>query len=847
MSISSPPPGYSNLPIEALREDIFRALQQSNRLIIEAPTGCGKSTKVPQMLLESDLLGSGKIMILQPRRLAARLLAARVAHERQSSLGEEVGYCIRHDTRCGASTRLLFVTEGILLRQILTNPSLQGVGALLFDEFHERHLYSDISLMQALEVQQTSRPDLKIVIMSATLETSALADYLEPCELLRSSTRSHPVTIEYLEKCREEEKIWDLATQGVEKALRCTSGHLLVFMPGAYEISRTITTLRAQLPSSITILPLHGELSTEEQDAALSKSEGRKIIVATNVAETSLTIDGVEGVIDSGLARIARFDSRRRMNTLLIEKISRASADQRAGRAGRTAPGYCLRLWSEREQMRRPLRQTPEIQRVDLSEVLLILKAMDFSQRETIPWLDRPQEDAIQQSTQLLHDLGALDHDGKITSLGREMLSFPVHPRYARMLLAAEQFGCVRQVALMAALTQSRPLLLRTDRRTEEKRRDLFEGGDSDFLVLFGVFSWAKRHGFRAEACRQYAIHAPAARETNQIFEQLCSLAKTQGLSLESSSTSDEGLIKSLLLGFADQVARRRNMGTNLADMVHGRRGLLIKNSAAAASRLFVAAQITEIGEESGDLRTQFSLASALDEKILRELFPNDVEEKRLLFFDTTLHRLFWKEEKIYRDLVIESICREATPSLEASRTLALALLENNLPLPSWEAHLDPWLERLGWLSHFYPQWQWPRWSEEHHQNILELWCAGATAYREVKDRPLLPLLKRLFTPAQERAFEQLAPASYQLPSGRSTLLHYQSSGKVTLRATIQDLFGLLNTPRLADGRVAITFEILAPNKRLLQITDDLNSFWRETYPKIKIELAPRYPKHRWK
>jgi len=835
------------LPIEELRANILKVLGLSNRLIVEAPTGSGKSTQIPQMLLDGGILGDRKAMILQPRRLAARMLAARVAEERKGSLGHEVGYRIRHDEQCCEQTRLLFVTEGILMRQMLTDPHLEGVSALIFDEFHERHLYSDISLMQALLLQKKKRPDLKIIVMSATLDTQALESYLAPCEVLRSIGRTHPVTIEYLTREVEDENPWDLALEGVTKLLHRTQGHLLVFMPGAYEISRTINLLRTQLPSSILIFPLHGELTPSDQDAAVAHTEARKVIVATNVAETSLTIDGVTGVIDAGLARMARFDARRGMNTLLIEKISRASADQRSGRAGRTAPGHCFRLWSERDHARRLPRETPEIKRVDLSEVLLTLQAMDSDALETMPWLDQPEQEALQKATKLLKDLGALNHQGMITPLGKRMLTFPTHPRYARMLLAAQEYGCVRSIALMAALTQSRPLLLRTDKKTQEERQELFEGGSSDFLVLSRVFSWAEKNEFRADRCRKYAIHADAARQTRRIFEQFCTLARSQGLNTEATPVSDEAIARCILVGFADQVARRRGSGTNVCDIVHGRRGLLVKESAAASSRLFVAAEITEIGQGSGEVRTQLSMATAINEAMLRELFEESFCEKKELFFNTAINRVVWKKEKIYCDLVIELIEYDASPSLEASNVLASALAKGDLPLPTWGEEVDAWIKRLRWMAHFYPELELPTWSEEERLRSLERWCEGAVSYREIKDRPAIPSLELLLSSAQKDALTTYSPLFFLLPSSRKARFSYQANGNVILRATIQELFGLTKPLSLAGGRAPVTFEILAPNKRPIQITRDLHSFWNETYPKIKGELVRRYPKHEWK
>ena len=840
-------PRRTDLPIEELREGIITELTRGNRLIVEAPTGSGKSTQIPQMLLDAGILGTGRAVILQPRRLAARMLAARVASERNGRIGDEVGYRIRLDDASSSSTRLLFVTEGILVRQMLGDPDLKGVSALLFDEFHERHLYSDISLAQALALQATRRPDLKIIVMSATLDTSALAEYLQPCVVLHSGGRTHPVEIGYLTRDPGDEKPWDLASEAAASMLSKTPGNLLVFMPGAYEISRTISTLRMRLPNSVAILPLHGELTPADQDAAVSPGGARKVIVATNVAETSLTIDGVTGVIDSGLARIASFDPRRGINTLLIEKISRASADQRAGRAGRTAPGVCLRLWTEREHARRIPREAPEIHRVDLSEVLLTLKAAGFTSMDAIRWLDAPQSHALEKAETLLRDLGAVDHEGSITPLGHRMLAFPTHPRYARMLLAAQQFGCVRQAALMAALTQSRPLLLRTDRRTEEERQDLFGGGSSDFLVMARAFRWAEKNDFRADRCRQLAVHGDAARQTAKVYDQFLNLAERQGLDVDAPAAPDEALAKCILAGFADQVARRKGAGTNLCDVVHGRRGLLSKESAASESRLLVAAEISEIGQGSGDVRVQLSMATAIDEQMLRELFPKDFTDRNDYFFDTGTNRVVKRSEKVFRDLVLESVHRDAQPCDEASKVLAAALAEGDLPLPTWKEETEEWMQRVRWLAHYHPELGLPTFDETDHLLALETWCEGAVGYRDVKDKPAIPALQSLLTPSQRATLEKLAPERHELAGGRKArLLYNKPTGQVTMSALIQDLYGVTSAPKLAGGKAEVTIEILAPNRRPIQITKDLNSFWKETYPKIKPELSRRYPKHKW-
>src|SRR5262245_31877409 len=412
------------LPIFDLEQDIVAALRATKRLVLQAPTGSGKSTQVPQMLLGHGLLDTGQVVILQPRRLAARLLAARVARELEVELGREVGYQVRFENATSDATRIKFETEGILLRQLIQNPALTGIQALIFDEFHERHLYGDITLARALDVQEQSRPDLLIVVMSATLDAGALEAYLSPCAVVTSEGRTFPVNVDYLPHRlgSKAPPVWELAADAYSKYARAGDGDVLIFMPGGFEINRTIEAIRHKPESKgYILLPLYGELPPRDQDAAVARYHQPKVVVATNVAETSITIDGVRLVIDSGLARIARYDPNRGINTLLVERISRSSSEQRAGRAGRTAPGRCSRLWSKPEQDERPQQELPEVKRLDLSEVILTLKAAGVEDLRKFRWLEAPSDAALNHAEELLLDLGALAHEGHhtvITALG---------------------------------------------------------------------------------------------------------------------------------------------------------------------------------------------------------------------------------------------------------------------------------------------------------------------------------------------------------------------------------------------------------------------------------------------
>lgn len=838
---------HEALPIYELDEEIVSTLSEGNRLVLEAPTGSGKSTQVPQILLDGGILGNGRCVILQPRRLAARMLAARVASERGVKLGGEVGYQIRLDNVSSRDTRLLFVTEGILLRQMLADPELRGISAIVFDEFHERHLHGDISLARALDLQETTRPDLKIIVMSATLDGAELATYLGNASFLKSEGRVHPVEILHLSHEPHEDPIWETATDAVAGHFDDTPGNILVFMPGSYEIQRTIRELQARLGSRCAILPLHGELPAAEQDKAVNRGGGRKIIVSTNVAETSLTIDGITLVVDSGLARIARHDANRGINTLFIEKISAASAAQRAGRAGRTAPGVCVRLWTERDHQRRPLRELPEIKRLDLAETILSLKAAGVGDLKTFRWIEPPDSAALDRAEVLLRDLGALDAVGAITGLGRRMLNFPLHPRYARMLLAAEELGCVRAASLIAAITQTRSMLLKVDKRIEEERLEIFGGGTSDFLVLMRVFEWARTRDFRMNECRTLGIHSDSARQVGKLFDQFLDIAHAEALLIEDAQPSDESVARCVLAGFADQVAVRKNPGTLVCDIVRGRRGLLARQSVADGSRFLVAAEIAEIEGRDGDARVLLSLATGIEEVWLREMFPADFTDRTEYFFDKSQNRVVVRRERVFRDLVLENRDRDAEPGPAASSCLADEVLAGNLRLNGWDDAVEQWIHRVNFLARLCPDQGLPTLGDDERHHIILLVCDGATCYRDIKDAPVLPHAKSLLTHAQQQLVEKHAPERLELPSGRRAKITYSDTAEPFLAGRIQDFYGVDGELKIALGRHALTLHVLAPSHRPVQVTKNLHSFWSDTYPQLKNQLQRQYPKHEWR
>lgn len=849
---SDTPGALSALPIFEIRDALREAAGRSRRLIIRAPTGSGKSTQVPQMLLDDGLLKDGKVVVLQPRRLATRLLAARVARERNAHLGEEVGYQIRFEDVSNDRTRIKFETEGILLRQLMSDPELRGIDAILFDEFHERHLYGDITLARAIHLQNTARPDLLLAVMSATLNVEPLQRYLQSSVVLSSEGRTFPVDIQYLTRPLHPrgDSVMDAAAGEVERLIRDdVPGDILIFMPGAYEIQRTIQTLQSSsVAKGCLLLPLHGELPPREQDAAVASYAQRKIIVSTNVAETSLTIDGIRVVIDSGLARIPRFDPHRAINTLLVEKISRSSADQRAGRAGRTAPGLCVRLWTEREHGERALYEIPEIKRLDLSEAVLSLKAADVDDLTAFPWFEPPDERALDKAIRLLTDLGALRvTDHSITELGRRMAAFPLHPRYARMLITADSYGCVRQAALIAALTQGRPILVRrTGSDTRKNKEDVLgEQAPSDFFILMRAWQYAAKNGFDVNRCRRLGIHAQAARQVQPVYDAFLRLAERQGLTLNTKPAEDEALCKCVLAGFADQVAIRRDSGTLRCRIVHGRAGVLARESIVHDAPLVVAAEIDEV-QAGRELNVLLNLATRIEEQWLCELFPDAMSAQADIFYDASAKRVVQEERRLYHDLVLESK-RGGDPTADAAaHILADEIIKGTLTLNRWDEQVEQWILRVNGLAQWCPELGISSIGDNERRLIFEQLCLGALSYKDIRDRAVWPAVKSMLTPIQLEQLDRYAPERLEIGGRRPFRLVYAAQQPPSLSARIQELFGVRELPRIAMGRVQPVVHILAPNQRAVQVTQDLKGFWTEHYPGIRTELKRRYPKHNW-
>jgi ATP-dependent helicase HrpB len=832
------------LPIRAIHRELLAAIGSSPAVIVRAPTGSGKSTQIPQMLRDESR-GDGQILVLEPRRLAARMLAMRVAAERDVAIGDEIGYQTRFENAISARTRIRFITEGILSRLLLSDPDLRGIDTILFDEFHERGIAADLGLGLARGLQQR-RPELRLVVMSATLETQALQSYLPRATLLESEGSLHPVDIRYRGGSKRT-PVWEHAAQAARDLIQQgAKGDILVFMPGAYEIRRTIDSMRTAITGRVRLAPLYGDLDARRQREVMHPAPDRRtIIVATNIAETSLTIPGVRHVIDSGLARIHRFDPARGFNTLFVEPISEDAARQRAGRAGREAPGICIRLWSAAEHSARPRRTSPEVCRVDLSETVLQLHQLGFANPRDFPWYESPKPAALDAAESLLADLGALDKDaGRLTDLGRRMCAFPMHPRLSRLLIEATRRGAPRQGALAAAILTERlpasgkPLRLAGSASSGALSSDVFAVSD--------LIDQARAANFHPQTCAALQVNASAARQTLRTAALFLHLCRKQGLHTRSTGDRSEALARAMLAAYPDHLARRKDAGTLLCDMRENRCGELDKNSAARRAKLLVAASIRETRTRKG-MRIMLSLATEIHEHWLQEMFPDQVRIEQRHVWNSARRAVEMIEQRWRLGVLMEQRRHTTVDLAQADDILADAIIRHDLPLAGWDTAVVELINRIQWLRDRYPQMRFPAFDDSDRRLIVHALCTGEYQYDRVRTKPAAPLVLELLSWEQRRCLDTHAPAVMHLPSGRKMRIRYAAGQPPKGRARIQDLYGCLETPRIAEGRIPVLLEILAPNMRAVQLTDDLSGFWSNHYPRLRAGLARRYPKHEWR
>jgi ATP-dependent helicase HrpB len=814
-----------SLPIESILPDLRATLRVHPGAVLQAPPGAGKTTRVPLALLDEDWLGGQRIVMLEPRRLAARAAAHRMAFTLGERVGQTVGYRVRMDTKVGRDTRIEVVTEGVLTRMLQSDPTLDGTGLVIFDEFHERNLPSDLGLAFALETQLL-REDLRLLVMSATLDGARVAELLDDAPLLTSEGRAFPVETHYLDRMPEPHwRIEGHAVAAVHRALDAHEGDVLVFLPGAGEIRRTERSLNeGSLPPSVTVAPLYGNLPQDAQDRAIEPSPAgrRKVVLATPIAETSLTIEGVRVVVDGGLARAPRFDPNSGMTRLETVRISAASADQRQGRAGRLGPGTCYRLWTPPVQAHLAPHTPPEILTTDLTPLALELAAWGVHDPADLRWLDPPPAAAFDAARELLTELGALDA-GTITQHGRAMAGLGLHPRLAHLVLRGKALGLGATACDLAALLSE---------------RDLFkpQGGSyppADLRLRLDLLARGDHADFsRGYAVSRSAVHR-AKKEAHHWRARL-------GLGNGDRDIEAAGLL--LALAYPDRIAERRPGTDDRYRLRNGRAAVLADPQGLAGSDFLVAAHLDG---RRGEARIFLAAPISLDE--LTDHFADQIVTDDVIAWDADARLVRARRQDRLGAVVLKDAPLPSPDPTAVARALLDGIREEGLGLLPWSKEARRLRERIGFLHHAAPD-DWPDVSDDALLPGLDDWLlphlVGLKRADDLGRLDLVQILYGLVGWGRRAELDRLAPTHLTVPSGSNVPIDYSEPTAPVLAVRLQEMFGLTETPRV--GGVPLTLHLLSPAQRPVQVTQDLGSFWRDAYFDVRKDMRGRYPKHPW-
>lgn len=826
-----------SLPIAAVLPALRSALAAGRNVVIEAPPGAGKTSIVPLVLLDAIEPSAGEILVLQPRRLAARMAAQRLAALLGEAPGGVVGYQVRFEHARSARTRVMVMTEGVLLRRLRDDPTLSGVAAVVLDEFHERHLDGDLALALLRRVQLEQRPALRLLAMSATLDGEPIASFLH-AERLRSEGRTFPVEIVYdagrsrVAELPLERAVAQALHELIEAGRLREGGHVLVFLPGAREIRQCMDSCAATAGrAGLEILPLHGELSREQQDRAVGPSASAKLILSTNVAETSITIDGVVAVIDAGLARVAGFEPTTGLPHLSLAPISRASATQRAGRAGRTRPGVCVRLYGQHDHDRRPAFDLPEVRRLDLAGPLLELAAAGVHDAASFPWFEAPPSAALALARELLVRLHALADDGSLTPTGRAMLRFPVHPRLARLLVEGERRGIAELAARAAALLGERPLL-RSEGPLDRGPAAHVRQTDADLLDELELLERITK-GSRAPAALDRGVLAMVERAS----KQLRALVRDAGPSERDRKAREDALRWCLLCAHPDRVAKLRREGErHVLVFAFGGSAELAPESGVRASEWAIALR-SEERREGTRRRALVRSACAIEPEWLLEL-GEALDEDETIRFDAQRGRVVGEAVLRYGKLALETTPIKSLPAARASEVLFEAAKQAGLARLCPEGALDKLRAKIAFAHAHDPSI--PLLDEATLDAMLRELCEGATSFAELEQADLLGQLRGRWQ------LERKLPESMTLPGGRKLEIHYEVDRPPWVASRLQDFFGMREGPKLLDGKLALVMHLQAPNRHDVAVTSDLARFWSTHYVEVRKQLMRRYPRHDW-
>lgn len=802
------------LPIEDILKDFTQEYLKNSAVILSAAPGAGKTTRIPVEIAKNT---KKQVWVLEPRRIAAVSAANRIAEENKWTLGKEVGYNVRFDNKSSNETKILFLTEALLLRKLLNDPDLKNVDCVVLDEFHERSLHVDIALAALKEVQELSRPDLKIVIMSATLNANPLSEYFQGAPVVESAGKIFPLDIRFDDKAQLLssgpdfiERIKKLVLKAVNEN---SDGDLLCFLPGRGEIERLRELLEASLPNTFRICPLHGQLQLQDQKQAILPIKGfRKIILATNIAESSLTVEGVRIVVDCGLSRLQQQSPKTGFESLVLSRISKASATQRAGRAARLGPGVVYRAWSVHDDKAMAAFETAEIHRVDLSEALLLLAALGVSQVSSFSWFEKPNERSLQMAAQVLQILGAVDSQGAITALGKKMREFPVHPRLAKLLITGESVGMGAFAAEIAALlSDAKPL-----------KKNSFSGAENDVLA-----HWEDWQSHSSQGRYKFL---------NRVMDQLKNLVSPNTKTI---SNKEEALEQLLIDVYADRLCRRRKPQSAEAKMVGGRGVKIHSDSSVKQAEYFLAIELSE-GRDSAHA-TVFQAVGLQTETIEEKIAPLAQSQSRLEW-DADKKKFWSIDSKEWNKLSIGAETRRPAKSEDIQNQLVDVAIELFADLLSKNESLGNWFARLNFLNSQKPEYK--LLTEEQIKEALAQACYGENSLEALEKKEMVTFFENQVAESTKNALHKECPSHLTVPTGNRYRIQYTEEQGPLLEVRLQELFGLTQTPIIAG--VPVTLSLLAPNFRPVQVTRDIISFWKNGYPEVRKEMRTRYPKHSW-
>jgi ATP-dependent helicase HrpB len=829
------------LPIDSVLPEIRQALESRAPLVLEAPPGAGKTTRVPWAIHEA--FPDGEVIVAEPRRLAARLTATRVASERGQKLGDTVGYIVRFDEVCGPKTRIFYVTEGVLLRRLLAEPDLPGVTQVVLDEFHERSLLTDL-LLVLLQRLRRRRPDLGLTVMSATLDAEPVAELLG-ARRVRSEGRTFPLSIEHLPAL--DDRPLDKQIVSAVRTATSDSGDVLVFLPGSGDIRRALTALEPLAAErNLLLLPLHGDLPLAEQARAVEPAARQKVVLSTNVAETSVTIDGVTTVVDSGLSRLASHSPWSGLPTLTTTKISRASATQRAGRAGRTREGRVLRLYTKGDFEARREHELPEIARADLSEALLSLAGAGIARPSELGWLTPPPEAALAAAQELLGWLGAVTPAGDITPQGQRLLRLPLHPRLARIVTRGEELGVGSEACLAAALLSERDI--RSDARLKMSpggRRELGVSGPCDVLELMSRFAEAEAVNFRPDGVKRAGLDVRSVQSVATTYRKLSSQVRRTGPRPDSPDVLDAAVRRAILSGFPDRVGKRRRAGQPDIVLSQGGSAKLSETSVVHEGELLVAVAADE-QSAGGRAQGAIRLATSIEANWLLEDYGAHIEMKDELTWNPDAERVERREGMAFGALLLDEARAVAAPSPEASRLLFEAAKSRGVFTALASETVGSLIARLALLREHFPEAGLPEVSSGLDDAAALRLCQDRVSFAELRELDAAQSLRQALGPAGERLLASETPESFRLPGGKNAEIHYEAGKPPWLESRLQDFFGMKQTPRICRGKVPLTLHLLAPNGRAQQVTSDLGGFWERHYAAVRRELMRKYPRHPW-